>query len=265
MRGPTPFDDLNAVLDEFLAGVRSALGDNFCGLYLQGSFAVGDADVHSDVDFICVTNEEVGDAQLQALQIVHGRLFALDVPWAQHLEGSYVPRTSLRRIDPERRPYPYLDNGADELIQDSHCNTAVVRWSLREHGVRLAGPDPKTLVDPVSADELRGEVLAAMDEFADWAPIPTKGGRMSQWKQIYLVTSFCRMLHTLHSGRVSSKRAGCEWALGALPPAWTDLVRRALDDRPDPWRRVYEPADDEAIDRTLAFVDWAAKTHPSKR
>src|SRR5438874_13306026 len=51
----TPFDDLNQLLVELVAGAKEALGDSFCGAYLQGSFAVGDADAHSDVDFIVVT------------------------------------------------------------------------------------------------------------------------------------------------------------------------------------------------------------------
>jgi hypothetical protein len=223
---------------------------------------VGDADRHSDVDFIVVTHDEVTGEQETQLQAMHKRLFELDVSWAQHLEGSYVPKESLRRTDPARRPYLYLDNGASELIRDDHCNTDVVRWSLREHGIPLAGPDPVTLIDPVSAGQLRREILVAMQEYAKWAPSPTKAGRMSQWKQVFLVTSFCRMRHTLECGRVSSKRAACDWALGALGPEWTSLIQRALDDRPDPWRRVHEPADAETIERTLAFVDWSVHSAP---
>jgi len=254
---PTEFDDLNRVLAQLLAGARTALGENFCGLYLQGSFAIGDADVHSDIDFIVVTNGEVTDAELELLQALHARLYAIDVPWAQHLEGSYVPRTALRRTDPERRAYPYLDNGATELVLDNHCNTDVVRWSLREHGIPLAGPDPKTLVDPVSADQLRREELEAIGELATWAPEPTRTGGMSEWKQVFLVTSLCRMLHTLDCGRVTSKRAACEWALDALDGTWRDLVQRALDDRADPWVRVHQPADEDLAGRTLAFARWA--------
>src|SRR2546430_9937627 len=126
---PTPFADLNRLLAELVDRVREVLGDNFCGAYLQGSFAVGDADVHSDVDFLVVTHDEIGDAELAALQAMHERIYALDAPWVQHLEGSYVPRRRLRRVDPARAPYLYLDNGATELVRDNHCNTAVVRWS----------------------------------------------------------------------------------------------------------------------------------------
>ncbi len=253
----TEYPDLNAVLRELVADAREILTGNFCGAYLQGSFAVGDADVHSDVDFIVVTHDEVSAPQLEGLQAMHKKLFALEVPWAQHLEGSYVPKERLRRVDPAGLPYLYLDNGASELIWDEHCNTAVVRWSLREHGVVLAGPDPKTLVDPVSAEQLRSETRETMREWVEWAHAPTKAGSMSRWLQPLLVLSYCRMLHTLENGRVSSKREAGEWALGALDPEWRELVQRALDDRPDPWERVYQPADPEAVERTRAFIEYA--------
>jgi hypothetical protein len=136
---------------------------------------------------------------------------------------------------------------------------------VREHGVVLDGPDPKSLVAPVSADQLRDEVVAALEEWAEWAPEPTKAGPMSRWKQTLLVLSYCRMLHTLATGRVSSKRAAGEWALGALDPEWTRLIQGALDDRPDPWGRVYQPADPELAERTLAFVKYASKEGASRR
>ncbi len=132
-----------------------------------------------------------------------------------------------------------------------------MRWSLREHGVVLSGPEPKSLVDPVRPDQLRAEVLAVIPEWVDYAHANTKAGGMSRWLQPVVVLSFCRMLQTLSEGRVTSKRAAGEWALGALDPEWADLIRRALGDRPDPWARVYEKADPDAIDRTFAFVDYA--------
>ncbi len=110
----------------------------------------------------------------------------------------------------------------------------------------------------MAAARLREEVLAEIPEWVEWGPAPTKAGGMSRWKQPYLVLSLCRMLHTLDSGTVMSKRAAGEWALDALDAEWADLIRRALADRPDPWLRVYQPADPEAAARTLAFVDYAA-------
>ena len=85
-----------------------------------------------------------------------------------------------------------------------------MRWIIREHGIVLEGPPPETLVEPVSAAELRREALAAVREYAEWAPEGTKAGPMSRWKQPYLVLTFCRLLHTLSEGRVASKREAAE-------------------------------------------------------
>lgn len=165
---PTPYPELDAVLAELVAGARAILGDNFVGAYLQGSFAVGDADEHSDVDLLVVTRNTLSEREQEQLRWLHERLFALETPWAQHLEGSYVPEERLRHVDPARTAWFYFDNGATEPIWDGHDNTAVVRWSLRERGVVLAGPPPTTLVEPVSADTLRAEVTRDIVAFGDW-------------------------------------------------------------------------------------------------
>jgi predicted nucleotidyltransferase len=98
MPGPTVFPELNGALAELLEGARAILGENFCGAYLHGSFATGDADVFSDVDFMIVTHEELTDEKQAGLQAMHRRIYALETPWAQHLEGSYVPERRLRRV-----------------------------------------------------------------------------------------------------------------------------------------------------------------------
>ena len=262
---PTPYADLNDLLDRFVRGAQTALGENFCGAYLQGSFAVGDADEYSDVDFIVLTTDEITDDQQTALQEMHARMYELETPWAQHLEGSYIPRGRIRHVDPTRAPYFYLDNGASRLEWDNHCNTAIVRWSLREHGLVLAGPEIKTLVDPVTAGQLRADVREAMRECRAFAhqsqerfEVPGEGRPgMSRWKQQFLIQWFCRALHTLESGVVTSKKESGEWALDALGPQWSGLVQQALDDRPEPWQRVHQAADAERIAHTLAFVDYA--------
>jgi hypothetical protein len=251
---PTRFPDLNSVLAELVTGARAALAENFCGAYLQGSLAVGDADAHSDVDFIVVSKDEVTPEQQAKLQALHQTLYALPTSWAQHLEGSYIPRKVLRRRDPDRRPLLYLDNGATEFALDNHDNTAVVRWALREHGVVLAGPDPRELVDPIAADELRSEVRWALGHWQAWLRSIASIDRRAL---AVAVLSHARILHTLATGEVSSKRTAGEWALHALDPEWAPLIRWALEDRPDPWTKVCEPADPALVRRTWQFIDYA--------
>jgi hypothetical protein len=262
---PTADPALDAVLAELVAGAQAVLGDDFRGAYLHGSFATGDAEEFSDVDFVVVVRGELTVEQQDGLQSLHRRLYRLDTPWAQHLEGSYIPEGALRRMDWSHRPFFFLDNGASELVWDAHCNTAVVRRVLRERGLVLAGPAPATIVEPVSADDLRREARVRVDDYADWA----REGPMSAWKQPYLVLTLCRLLFTLVTGRVASKREAGEWAVDTLDPEWADLIRRAIGDRADPWERVDRAAEPGLAARTVEFaaysVDEAARRSVSTR
>ena len=109
----------------------------FIGAYLQGSFAVGDFDIYSDVDFLILLEEDISGEHLPPLQVLHADIFKLDCPWAQHLEGSYIPNAELARRPPPRRKFLYLDHGSTELVRSAHDDSLVVYWSLRERGITL--------------------------------------------------------------------------------------------------------------------------------
>ena len=252
---PTPFHDLNRVLHDLVESVEMVLGANFVGAYLQGSFAVGDFDCHSDVDFIVVTENDLSDDEVDGLQAMHGRVNSLDIAWAQHLEGSYFPRRVLRQNPGGDRRVWYLDHGSRSLIQSDHCNTLVVRWVVREFGVALAGPAPVTLVDLIPVTALRAEILATM---RDWGhTILTDPDQYNnRFYQTFIVLSYCRMLHDLHNGFPGSKRAGADWATANLDPSWAGLIDRTWDGRPNPALSARQPADPTDFQATLAFVRY---------
>ena len=52
MMAPTADPELNGVLRELVTSLQAILQDHFLAAYLHGSFALGDWDVHSDVDFL---------------------------------------------------------------------------------------------------------------------------------------------------------------------------------------------------------------------
>jgi hypothetical protein len=252
---PTPYPELNAVLRELVSSIQAILGDNFAGAYLQGSFAVGDFDQHSDVDFIIVTQAELSSDQVDALQDMHARLYHLPVPWAQHLEGSYFPRAVLKDYQQRGGEVWYVDHGATVMIRHNHCNTIVVRWTVREKGVILAGPPPKTLVDPIPVEMLRQEIR---DVITGWGReiLADPDHYRNHFYQAFIVHSYCRMLHSLHVGDLHSKRAGTEWAKANLDPSWSDLIDRSWAGRPDPAASVRRPPDPEEFARTLEFVQY---------
>jgi len=255
---PTPYPDLNAVLQELTASVQSILGEALIGVYLQGSFAGGDFDQHSDVDYIIVIQQELTDEQIATLQVMHAHIYDLSSPWAQHLEGSYLPIDILRQPPVPGETLWYLDNGACQLVRSVHCNTLVVRWQLRQHGISLAGPDIKTLLPPIADLDLRREILGVIH---DW------GGEIlanpehynNRFYQGFIVLSFCRMLHSLHTGAIGSKRQGAEWAKAALDPTWAGLIDRAWATRPDPYHSVRTPSNPQDFERTLEFVRYITR------
>jgi hypothetical protein len=250
---PTPYPDLNAVLQELVEGIQTALGSTFVAAYLQGSFAAGGFDRHSDVDWLAVVEGELSCEQVEALQAMHWRVYGLPSAWAQHLEGSYFPTDTLRSCAHRGRQLWYLDNGARSLVRSEHCNTAVVRWTVREHGIPLAGPPSAALVDPVPDEVLRREIR---ETIRDWGQqiLAEPGHYANHFYQSFIVLSYCRMLHSLHTGRIESKRAGAEWAKAHLDPSWAGLIDRTWAGRPVPEASVRRPADPADFQSTLELV-----------
>ncbi|MEK7786640.1 MAG: aminoglycoside adenylyltransferase domain-containing protein, partial [Chloroflexota bacterium] len=72
----------------------------------------------------------------------------------------------------------------------------------------------------------------------------------------FIVLSYCRMLHDLHTGFPGSKRAGAKWAKAVLDPSWAGLVDRTWDGRPNPALSVRQPANPEDFKLTLEFVQY---------
>ncbi|MCP4417814.1 MAG: DUF4111 domain-containing protein [Chloroflexi bacterium] len=256
MNKPTPYTDLNLVLQELASSVQATLNANLIGFYLQGSFAAGDFDEHSDVDWLVIMQQDLTEMELAALQAMHQRIFGLPIPWAQHLEGSYFPLKMLSRYNPvEDRPF-YLDNGSQKLERSDHDNSWVVRWTVREHGISLVGPPPKQIIDPIPPEALHQEVVEVMH---NWGAEILDGRYQinSRWGQPFATLSYCRMLQTLANGRIESKKAGVIWAQAHLPAQWHRLIQQAWLERANPWEKVYQPAKPKAVAETKAFIRFA--------
>src|SRR3989441_10063657 len=76
----------------------------------------------------------------------------------------------------------------------------------------------------------------------------------NRFYQAFIVLNYCRMMHDLVEGCPGSKRAGAAWAKARLDPAWSALIDRAWDGRPNPAVAVRERADPTDFESTLQFV-----------
>jgi aminoglycoside adenylyltransferase-like protein/nucleotidyltransferase-like protein len=230
--------------------VRATLGDQLVGVYLTGSLAAGDFDRHSDVDFVAVTENEVGGELFSALDTLHQRIATIDSWCAVQLDGAYISGVALRRFDPTIAVHANIDRGRGERLKMVQFDeVAVQSYLLRERGITLVGPDPRTLIDPVTPEDLRNAMPRVL---AGWgSQILDDPARIdSQGYQSYTVLSLCRILYTLEFGAVVSKPIAAEWARETLGHSWAALIDRAWSGRQYPERA----ASSEDVSGTLALI-----------
>lgn len=258
-----PYPELRQVLTIFVDEVAAALGENLVGIYLVGSLASGDFDLDSDVDFLVVTQLEVSEVDMQRLQAIQAEIHKIDCYPAKHLEGSFISLSDLNdwQIVGEKKLY-YFDNGSTTFEQSTHDNQWHVRWILRERGITLIGQKPQTILQPIPLSELLNEIKTAMLEemkiFNEEINRPLSFWN-SRFGQCFVVLTYCRMLHTLHTGTVQSKKAGVKWAKQFVEPHWIPLIEQAWNEREGVrfGVKIGERAESALLDKTLKFVKYA--------
>jgi len=114
----------------------------------------------------------------------------------------------------------------------------------------LAGPDPRSLIDPISPDDLRRAARGVLDEW--WAPMLQDPSRLrSREYQAYAAVTMCRIIVTISQGTVVSKPDAVAVAGRLLGERWSGVLDRALA-----WPEGPQPdATGETLDlirRTLA-------------
>jgi len=245
---PTPYPDVNAVLRVLLSGAQTILGDHFIGLYVHGSLAGGDFDPQrSDIDFVVVTAGELPGKILSALEAMHERITVSGLQWATKLEGSYIPQHALCCYDPTHALHPSLRVDGSFGVDQHGSDWVIQHHIIREQGVVVAGPAPKTLIDPVQSNDLRRAALGILREW--WSPQLYDSARLrSSEYQAYAILTMCRALYTIRYGSVVSKPAAARWAQQALGERWAALIEQALA-----WRR---DAQLDNLNETLDFIRY---------
>src|SRR6476661_10943946 len=227
---PTPYADVNDALRDLLAGVRAVLGARFVGMYLTGSLALGDFDPRtSDIDFAVVTTGTLSDDLVKALRDLHARFDTGGSPWAGKVEAVYIPRAALRDAAPTGVQHPQVEKGRLLFMDQLESGWVFQCYILREHGVPLAGPDPRTLIDPVDPDEMR---RAAVPIAVIWQALAFHDLAWLAWlrergNQAFVALTLCRLLYTLDTGGVASKPAAARWAQQILGGRWAGLLARS--------------------------------------
>lgn len=225
---PTLYPEVNEVLNLLLVNGKEILGDQFVGMYLYGSLSSGDFNLDtSDIDFLVVTTKALSEKTISALETMHKQIWASDLKWAGKLEGAYVPRQLIRRHHPEGGACPTVNEGKF-YVAPLGSDWIIQRHVVREHSVVVNGPDPKTLIDFVSPEDIRGAVRGILQEW--WFPMLDEPSWLRDRQpgyRAFAVITMCRVLHALESGTILSKPQAVQWARTRLPNSWKQLIDRA--------------------------------------
>lgn len=247
---PTADPQVNEMIATLQAHIQQTLGRRLIGLYLDGSLTSGAFDAASDIDFVAVLEDAVDEATFLDLQRMHDEIQTLETPWAIQIEGSYVSKAGLRRFDPAQMRFPNIERDRGERLKwvDHDAGWNIHRWVLRERGIRLLGPNPAELIDPVSAEDLREAVRSMRSGWTDHfiedpAPLQSRG------YQSYTVLSLCRMQYTLETDGVASKPEAAAWGKQRYPLR-AGLIERAWENR----SQSAGPADAQDVAETLDFI-----------
>jgi hypothetical protein len=248
---PTPYDDVNGVLEALQADIRAILGDTLIGLVVYGSLAQGDFDPQcSDIDLVVVTNGQLPEDAFVALGEMHRRFGESDSRWAGKVEVAYLPQAALQLRAPGPDTYPQIEKGTALVRQPLEDGWAFQRFILREHGIVVSGPDPRRLMDPVDPGDIRHAIAVIA---GGWLEQARHDPGWLAWLRepaawLFVIQTLCRFLYFLQTGALATKLAAIRWAEKALPPRWASLARRSLD-RP-------ATIGDGDVGAAVAFVEY---------
>lgn len=238
--------DVNRILLRLLWDVQNILGDDCIGIYVHGSLAMGSFDPgRSDIDFLVVTRGELNEEQLTELEAMHEDLTNSGLKWAKRIEGSYIPQAALRRHDPSNAVHPAVGTGGHFHMMRHGADWVIQRHIIREQGVKLHGPPPATLIDPVALGALSEAARGILAEW--WAPQLDDPRLLEAPEyQSYAVLTMCRALYTIAQDEVVSKVQSVDWALQTVDERWHPLIEAGAA-----WH-YGQPFDD--LDAVLAFI-----------
>lgn len=226
-------------------------------MYVVGSLALGDFDPErSDIDFIVVTDSAIDDDLYRGLEQIHAHFAASHSPWAARIEAVYVPQDTLYSGVQTTEPYPQIEQGTALFKAVLEHGWVFQRYSLRDHGLVVSGPDPRTLIGPIDPEDMRQAVAAIAGLWLTQARHdPDWLAWLRQRKhQVFVILTLCRMLYSLIRGGVVSKPVGAQWAQIELGQPWRTLIASSLAQR-------HENAEisQSEVDGTVAFVQYVVE------
>jgi len=248
---PTPFADVDRLLDDLLLQMRRALGNDLVGLYLYGSLVTGDFDPEiSDVDLLAATSNDVDDVEtVGRLREMHDALVRAHPAWEGRIEVAYLSTAALKTFQTRRSSIAVISPGEPFHVKDAGRDWLMNWYVVRERGMTLFGPSPKMIIARVTKQEF---LRAVRERVQVWEEGTEQATRPAQ---AYAILTLCRALYTLRTGEQASKKQAALWAQNELPE-WANFIGNALS-----WRESWR---DDQVNHVATYPETARFVHYCK-
>jgi len=215
------------LVQEVHDGSRIALGEEFVGMLLLGSLALGDFDpLRSDVDFLVITHAQPNAVQFENLRTLHARIRTSTMPFAANYEGVYIPLENLRRYRPADA-HAWLGSDGHFAWETQGSDWILQRHIARECGIVVSGPRPYDLIDAVPANDRVNACAALLCEW--WAPKLADPRDLHDAEyQAYAILTRCRARYTRATAEITSKPIAARWLSARSDARTAAAIARAL-------------------------------------
>ena len=212
------------LIENLVSRYREILSDNFIGMYVHGSYAMGCFNnAKSDLDYIIVCeNEPDADAKKSIMDVT--------IAYERLAPAKGLEMHLMRRCDCEKYVHPpyfclhysgahtnaYLSD-PDNYISYMHgrdMDLGAHLTVLTNRGKTIAGPDIAEVFGPVPKEAYIESVMSDMD----W----------SEGDCMYHVLNRCRTLALMRDGLVLSKKEGALWAIENMEKVHHPVILEAL-------------------------------------
>jgi hypothetical protein len=243
---PTPYPDVNELIDKLLLRIKSILGQKMIGLYLEGSLVLGDFDPKtSDIDLLAALSKEMDDNEFEVLRKMHDVFASEHEDWDDRIEVCYISVYALRSVKSHTSQIVNISPG-----EPFHRTVAEKEWLMkwylyREKSKTLFGYSPKMLIEPISKEEF---IQSVKDHARSWDKVEDMENR---YAQSYAILSLCRALYSYRKGDQVSKK-DAKWAQKELPE-WSALIQNAIN-----WKEAGKDTQPDKINfpKTVQFVNY---------
>lgn len=132
----------------------------------------------------------------------------------------------LQNIFPPKTPRPYIGEGIFYPEAPYGNEWIIDQYLLYKHGISLIGPDFKTMVQPISIEDVRDACVR--DLLEEWQPkIADSTYLENSHYQSYVILNLCRILYTVLCHSTATKKASAAWVRCELAPQWNSLIQTA--------------------------------------